>query len=200
MNLFLEKVIALFLLALSLPIVIMFALAIRCASRGPFVIRLTREGLGCRPFPMTKLRTMSVDAEQRLATILLEANAQQEWRNYGRFVHDPRIAGRAAIWARRLSVDELPQLWDVVCGRMSLVGPRPLPRHTADLIPARWRARRATVKPGMTGLWQVSGRADVDLRRMVALDLAYIRHQSLSLDIAILLRTPWKVFSGEGAY
>lgn len=191
---------ALWLLVLFLPVAVIFAVAIRASSPGPFLVRLNRQGLGCRPFSMTKLRTMTVDAEDRLATILLEPDAQLEWLHYGRLENDPRIAGRAARWARKLSIDELPQLWDVVCGRMALVGPRPLPRQTAELVPERWRARRALVKPGMTGLWQISGRADVGLRRMIALDLIYVQRRSLALDAAILIVTPYKVLRTEGAY
>lgn len=200
MNFTLQRVLALFLLVLSFPVVVVFAFAIRATSPGPFLIRLRRQGLGCRLLTMTKLRTMEIDAEQRLRTILTDQHARQEWQNYGRLQNDPRIAGRAACWARKWSVDELPQLWDVVCGRMALVGPRPLPSETAELISEQWRVRRALVKPGMTGLWQISGRADVDLRRMVALDLTYVRRRSLALDLAILLKTPWKVLCAEGAY
>ncbi|MFF0867841.1 sugar transferase [Nonomuraea sp. NPDC003560] len=182
------------LLVLALPLLTL-ALVIRLTSQGPALFHQTRVGRGGREFRVVKFRTMVVDAE-RLKHQLLAANEFDgvlfKIRN------DPRIT-RVGAFLRRYSLDELPQLLNVIRGEMSLVGPRPpLPeevaRYGADV------RRRLVVKPGMTGLWQVSGRSDLTWEESVRLDLRYVENWSLLLDLQILWKTWSVVTRGEGAY
>jgi lipopolysaccharide/colanic/teichoic acid biosynthesis glycosyltransferase len=164
-------------------------------GRGPVIFKQERVGRDGRPFMLYKFRTMVVNAEARL----------QELRNLNdtdgelfKMRNDPRITpvGR---WLRRLSVDELPQLMNVLKGDMSLVGPRPpLAREVAG-YPADMR-RRLVVKPGLTGLWQVSGRSDLSWDESIRLDLTYVENWSLVMDLAILARTVSAVVRSSGAY
>lgn len=194
-----QRLMAALLLPTAASLVFLFALPIRRASRGRVIVRQHREGLGGAVFPMFKLRTMYLDAEDRLAA-LGNAGLDEEWRRFGRFADDPRVAGPFARWARRYSIDELPQLINVVRGEMALVGPRPLPPDiAARLRPADLIARRRVV-PGLTGLWQVSGRSDLDLEEMGRLDHEYVNRRCLRLDLAILLKTLSAVLSARGAY
>ncbi len=192
-----DRVGALLLLVLLAPIMIIAAILIKFApsGRGPVLFRQMRVGRDGVEFPMYKFRTMHPDAEARLAE-LHQRNDHDgvlfKMRN------DPRVTplGR---WLRRYSLDELPQLFNVVRGEMSLVGPRPpLPQEVAR-YPADMH-RRLVVKPGLTGLWQVSGRADLPWQEAIRLDLRYVENWSLTLDVAILLRTAAAVVRPTGAY
>ncbi len=171
------------LVALS-PILAAIAVWIRLVDGGPVLFRQTRIGLNGRPFEVLKFRTMVPDAEERLAEVL----AANELRGAAfKLTNDPRIT-RTGRWLRRTSLDELPQLWNVLRGEMSLVGPRPpLPREVEQYD--IWHRRRLSMKPGITGLWQVEARREPDFDRWVALDLAYIDRWSLWLDLKIMLRT-----------
>jgi exopolysaccharide biosynthesis polyprenyl glycosylphosphotransferase len=185
----------LLLLLLALPLS-MVALLIRYTSPGPVLFRQQRSGLNGRPFIMLKFRSMVNDAEQRkheLAT-LNEMNGP-----VFKVTNDPRVTPMGR-WLRRYSIDELPQLINVLKGEMSLVGPRPLPVDEVRRFDDLSHRRRLSVKPGITCLWQVSGRNNVkDFRDWVRLDLEYIDNWSLWLDLKILLRTIPAVFIGTGA-
>jgi exopolysaccharide biosynthesis polyprenyl glycosylphosphotransferase len=177
------------------PVMLITAVAIKLTSRGPIVFRQQRYGLNKRRFDMYKFRTMVPNAEQ--------LQAQLEDRNEAsgpvfKIKHDPRITplGR---FLRRSSIDELPQLWNVVLGHMSLVGPRPLPIRDVTLFTRPSDMRRFSVRPGITGLWQVSGRSNLSFERWVELDLRYIDRWSLTLDFLILLRTVRAVLTKTGA-
>ena len=185
-------------LALALmAIPIMFvALVIRITSRGPVIFRQRRAGKHGKPFVMFKFRSMSDDAEMRRAE--LEPFNQMHGPVF-KVEADPRITpfGR---WLRRTSMDELPQLVNVVIGDMSLVGPRPLPLYEVEKFQHTAQRRRLSVKPGLTCLWQISGRNQVrDFSDWVKLDLDYIDRWSLGLDFKILLRTVPAVITGLGA-
>jgi lipopolysaccharide/colanic/teichoic acid biosynthesis glycosyltransferase len=185
----------------GLPLLAAFALAIRLSHPGPVLFAQEREGSGGARFRMWKLRTMVADAEDVLRRRLLaEPRLAAEWRRFGCLRDDPRVAGPVARLARRLSVDELPQLWNVARGEMALVGPRPLPPGLAASLPPAARARRNGALPGMTGLWQVRRRSEVDLRGMARYDAFYARRKSARLDLWILLLTPAAVLSRRGAY
>ncbi|WP_020525809.1 sugar transferase [Catelliglobosispora koreensis] len=183
------------LIALSAPILVLIALAIVIDSRGPVFFRQTRVGRDGKEFVIFKFRTMYSDAEARLNEIrhLDEGNGVMfKMRN------DPRVTPMGR-WLRRYSLDELPQLFNVLAGQMSLVGPRPpLPREVA--VYAGDVHRRLAVKPGMTGLWQVSGRSDLPWEEAVRLDLRYVENWSLSMDLVIMLRTVTAVVRSSGAY
>jgi len=164
----------------------------------PFFIqvRVGREG---RRFRMWKLRTMVPDAEARLAERLeRDPELRREWESRGKLANDWRITpvGR---WLRRWSLDELPQLWHVLRGEMSLVGPRPLPPHHHGALAPRARALRERVRPGMTGLWQIRGRLEADADTLGRWDAYYVRNWSVWLDVTILVHTVWAVVRGKGA-
>ncbi|MBJ7332873.1 MAG: sugar transferase [Solirubrobacteraceae bacterium] len=188
-------------LVLAAPVILAGALAVRRRAPGPLLYAHERAGRDGRPFLLWKVRTM-VDGGDALLEARLRDDpaARVEWDRYFRLADDPRIAGRAGRLLRRLSIDELPQLYNVIVGDMSLVGPRPLPPDVIAALPPPFVAARQVVRPGLTGLWQVSGRSDVDLAAMEATDLAYVERASLALDLRILARTPRAVLTGEGAY
>jgi exopolysaccharide biosynthesis polyprenyl glycosylphosphotransferase len=166
------------------PLLVGVTVVMRLADGGPILFRQTRIGLHGRPFTIYKFRTMVVDAEDRLAEV-----RHLNERNGAAFkaANDPRVT-RIGRWLRRTSIDELPQLWNVLVGSMSLVGPRPpLPHEVAEYDV--WHRRRLSMKPGITGLWQVEARHEPDFDRWVEHDLLYIDGWSIWLDIKILART-----------
>ena len=182
------------LLALS-PIFVGAALAVKSTSRGPVFFRQERVGHRGEKFSMIKFRSMYQDAETRRAALL------QDSERAGvcfKMRADPRIT-RVGRFIRRYSIDELPQLLNVLNGDMSLVGPRPALPSEVALYPTS-ALRRLNAIPGITGIWQVSGRAEIGFARMVAMDVAYLRSKSLTLDLMLLGMTARAVFSGRGAY
>jgi lipopolysaccharide/colanic/teichoic acid biosynthesis glycosyltransferase len=192
---------ALVLGVVALPLLLLSAAAIGLASRGPILFAQERLGRRGAPFQMYKLRTMRVGAEKALETLTGSDDATRaEWDRYGCLAHDPRVVPVVGPLLRRTSLDELPQLWNVLRGDMSLVGPRPLQLALLGGASSELVRRRSLVKPGLTGLWQVSGRSDLDLDRMVELDARYVDTWSLGLDLRILFRTPRAVLCRRGAY
>jgi exopolysaccharide biosynthesis polyprenyl glycosylphosphotransferase len=180
------------LLALA-PLLIAIAVAIKCESRGPVFFRQPRIGRSGRPFRLLKFRTMVADAEQQREA-LLERSSDPHWLKLD---HDPRITplGRKL---RRLSLDEVPQLWNVLRGEMSMVGPRPL-IAAEDARVAGWARQRLGLTPGLTGYWQVSGRTRISFEEMVRLDYLYVMNWSLWGDVRLMLKTLPIVLSGRGA-
>ncbi|WP_460853536.1 sugar transferase [Nocardioides montaniterrae] len=186
---------ALLLIAVS-PIMIALAAMVYFTSDGPVFFKHTRIGYGGRAFQVIKFRTMHRDAEVRAAELFARLNTGSGPLNKIR--HDPRITG-VGRWMRRLSLDELPQLFNVLNGTMSLIGPRPSsPQEVARFAPSEHR--RHAVRPGMTGLAQVSGRSDLEWSKQVELDVYYAQNQSPILDLYILARTPIAVLAARGAY
>jgi exopolysaccharide biosynthesis polyprenyl glycosylphosphotransferase len=180
-----------------LPLLLAIALAIKLESRGPVLFRQARAGRGGEPFAMFKFRTMSADADGRKPE-LLALNEMREGVMF-KIRSDPRVTrfGRAL---RRLSLDEMPQLLNVLRGEMSLVGPRPLVIPEAEALGEAWQARRLDLRPGMTGAWQVAGRSNLTFREMVRLDYQYVAGWTLMRDIEILAATVPAVLSGRGAW
>jgi exopolysaccharide biosynthesis polyprenyl glycosylphosphotransferase len=183
------------LLLLLSPLLLAILLAVRVSSRGPIVFRSTRRGIGQRPFQCLKFRTMHTDAEHRQADLeeLNEASGA-----LFKIREDPRLTPVGRL-LRRFSMDELPQLVNVLRGEMSLVGPRPLPERDYEML-EDWHRKRYLVLPGITGLWQVSGRSELDFDDLVHLDFIYLERWSLALDLTILLKTIPAVLSQRGAY
>jgi exopolysaccharide biosynthesis polyprenyl glycosylphosphotransferase len=183
-----------FLILLS-PLLLAITIAVWVTSRGPVLFHSVRRGIGQRPFACLKFRTMHTDAEERQADLedLNEASGA-----LFKIREDPRLTpvGR---FLRRFSLDELPQLVNVLRGDMSLVGPRPLPERDYEML-EDWHRKRYLVLPGITGLWQVSGRSELDFDDLVHLDFIYLERWSLALDLTILLKTIPAVFSRRGAY
>jgi lipopolysaccharide/colanic/teichoic acid biosynthesis glycosyltransferase len=189
------------LLLLTSPILAIAAVVVRVRSPGPVVFRQWRGGRGARPFEMLKLRTMHVNADEILSRSLAESeDRRQEWRRYRRLRRDPRVIPAIGTFLRASSIDELPQLWNVLRGDMSLVGPRPLELPVLAGLNDVGVERRASVRPGITGLWQVSGRSDIDLDTLMSMDAEYVDTWSLWSDVRILCRTPAAVLSRRGAY
>jgi exopolysaccharide biosynthesis polyprenyl glycosylphosphotransferase len=190
-----DRVLAALALPVAGPLIVALALAVRWETPGPAFFRQVRVGKDGKEFVLYKLRTMYADAEDRQAQL----NGENESDGVlFKIRHDPRITpiGR---WLRRYSLDELPQLLNVLSGQMSLVGPRPpLPSEVAQ-YPEDVR-RRLAVKPGLTGLWQVSGRSDLSWEDSVRLDLRYVENWSLTFDLVILLRTITALVRTSGAY
>jgi exopolysaccharide biosynthesis polyprenyl glycosylphosphotransferase len=178
------------------PVFLGVALAIKLKDPGPIFFTQTRVGFNKRPFTLYKFRTMVVDAESRQAALESQNEAQGP---VFKIRNDPRIT-RLGAFLRRSSLDELPQLFNVLRGDMSLVGPRPLPVRDVEGFQDDWQRRRFSVRPGITCLWQLSGRSDITFERWMELDLEYIDNWSLRLDLKILLRTVSVVLKREGAY
>lgn len=192
---FLDVTLSATALALLSPLLILTALAIKVESRGPVLFKQTRVGRDGTPFTIFKFRSMHTDAETRRADLL--ALSDREGICF-KSRHDPRIT-RVGRFIRRFSIDELPQILNVLRGEMALVGPRPaLPCEVAE-YPAR-ALGRLSVKPGITGVWQVSGRATIGFDQMVEMDLSYASSRTVLLDIVVIMRTFGAVFSGRGAY
>ena len=190
-----EAVVALVMMVVALPVLVVCVVAVRLDSSGPAFFRQTRVRDGGRTFTMVKLRTMGVDAEARRGEL---EGLNEVGGGLFKMEVDPRVT-RVGRVLRKLSLDELPQLWNVVRGEMSLVGPRPaLPSEVASYdVRAR---RRLGVKPGLTGLWQVSGRSRLSWEESVALDIDYVDNWSAGRDVRIAVQTVRAVVAKDGAY
>jgi lipopolysaccharide/colanic/teichoic acid biosynthesis glycosyltransferase len=171
-------------LALSIPLLLVIAIAVKLTSRGPVFYSQEREGLGGRRFRIYKVRTMRLNADRLQAE--LRSHSEQDGPAF-KMRNDPRTTwiGR---WLRKTSLDELPQFWNVIRGEMSLVGPRPLPT-CESLECASWQRQRLMVLPGMTCIWQVRGRSAVSFDQWMRMDLEYVRRRSLAFDAHLLLST-----------
>jgi exopolysaccharide biosynthesis polyprenyl glycosylphosphotransferase len=186
---------ALLLLVAFAPVMALSALAIKLSSRGPVFYRSMRPGIGGHPFPCLKFRTMVVGAEHMQDHL---EHANELGGAIFKIRADPRVTG-VGRFLRRWSLDELPQLFNVVRGQMSLVGPRPLPQRDYERL-EDWHRKRYLVLPGMTGLWQVSGRSELDFDELVRLDFLYLERWSVFLDLTIMLKTIPAVFRTRGAW
>ncbi len=187
-------VLALVFSPLSLVIIVLMS-----REEGPILFRHRRIGRHGRTFECLKFRTMVPNADQVMRRLFeLHPELKAEWISNHKLRNDPRIT-RIGRFLRRTSLDELPQLWNVIRGEMSLVGPRPIVREELMRY-GRNSPSYLAVKPGITGLWQVTGRNDTDYRRRVAIDVYYVRKQNLLLDLYILLKTTRVVLAGDGAY
>jgi len=182
-------------LVLSAPLLLLAALLIKLESRGPVIYKSIRIGRAARPFTFYKLRTMVDGADQRRHVL---AHLNETDGPVFKMAADPRVT-RIGRLLRVTSVDEIPQLWNVLRGEMSLVGPRPpIAEEVVQYEP--WQLRRLDVLPGITCLWQISGRSRIGFQEWMRLDLEYIKHRSFWLDLKILIRTIPAVLSREGAY
>jgi len=183
------------------PVVLAAAAAVWIVSPGNPFFTHEREGLGGRTFRMWKLRSMYRDAGERLERHLAtHPEAAEEWASRFKLAHDPRVLPVIGRFLRVTSLDELPQLWNILRGDMSLVGPRPFPAYHLDAFSPEFRSLRHSVQPGLTGLWQITARADADLALQEELDTMYVDSWSVWLDLYLLARTPWAVLRGGGAY
>lgn len=186
-------------LILFSPILVIIAIVVRLDSPGPVLFKGSRIGRGGNSFAMLKFRSMQLGADTALEEVIQgEPEQSITTREFQKLLHDPRLT-RAGRFLRRSSLDELPQLWNVLLGEMSLVGPRPfLPEQQAYY--GDTYADYIRIRPGMTGLWQISGRSRLSFRERVRLDEYYLCNWSLWLDLTILARTILVVVKREGAY
>ncbi len=186
---------ALVAMVVFLPVIMVLAVVIKLESRGSVFYRSTRIGRGGRAFTFLKLRSMVQDADRNKHEL---KHLNETDGPVFKIARDPRVT-RIGRFIRSTSLDELPQFINVLAGDMSLVGPRPpIPEEVSQYEP--WQLRRLDVRPGITCLWQISGRSRIGFQEWMRLDLEYIKHQSLALDVKILLRTIPAVLSREGAY
>jgi exopolysaccharide biosynthesis polyprenyl glycosylphosphotransferase len=192
----LDRLVAASLLVPLLPVLVVVAVLIKLTSPGPVLFTHRRLGRGGKPFTIYKFRTMH-DGAHRHFQDLVKAQNSNAGGMFVKATRDPRVT-KVGRHLRRFSIDELPQLWNVVRGDMSLVGPRPLPVEVLQMGPDV--RRRLLVRPGMTGLWQVSGRSDLPYDEAVRIDLYYVENWSLSFDLMILWKTMFVALRGDGAY
>jgi exopolysaccharide biosynthesis polyprenyl glycosylphosphotransferase len=190
-----DFVLSLLLVLVLSPVLLAIAAAVFVSSRGPVLYRSIRPGIGGEPFACFKFRTMRSDADQMQADLESENEASGP---LFKIRQDPRMTS-VGRFLRRYSLDELPQLFNVIAGQMSLVGPRPLPQRDFDQL-EEWHKKRYLVLPGVTGLWQVSGRSELDFDDLVRLDFLYLERWSVGLDLTILLKTLPAVLSRRGAF
>jgi Undecaprenyl-phosphate galactose phosphotransferase WbaP len=196
-----DRAIATPLFLFSIPVMAAAAIWIKLSSRGPAFHCQMREGIEGQRIAVWKLRTMYVDGERLLASWFEEHPEDRlEWARYFKLRQDPRVLPWIGKLLRRTSLDELPQLWSILKGEMSLVGPRPFPDYHLSQFPPEFRALRTRVLPGLTGMWQVSARSEGDVEVQEALDTYYIRNWSPWLDLYILARTVAAVATARGAY
>ena len=194
-----DIVLSALLLIFLLPVMLLIAAAVRMEGDGPVFFGHQRIGRGGASFRCLKFRTMVPDAERRLQELLaIDPVARREWAQDQKLREDPRIT-RIGRFLRRSSLDELPQLLNVLKGEMSLVGPRPIV-HAEVMKYGRYYADYKSVRPGISGLWQISGRNDICYRKRVALDVVYARRRSVGLYLAVVFRTPVRVLLSTGCY
>jgi lipopolysaccharide/colanic/teichoic acid biosynthesis glycosyltransferase len=198
----LDTLSAVFLLVLLSPLLLISALAIKLDSPGPVIFWQRRLGRDLKPFNVAKFRTMSDGAATEthrvhVERMIREGHGDGETRPMKKIHADPRVT-KVGSFLRKTSIDELPQLWNVLLGEMSLVGPRPPIQYEVDGYPAR-AFRRFAVRPGITGLWQVRGRSLTTFSEMIDLDTEYVEKRSFWLNVKIILLTPPTVLHGKGA-
>jgi len=190
-----DLVVSAAIVVIGLPLWLLIGLAVKLSSHGPVFYSDERIGLGEQTFRMLKFRTMVAGADQEQAAL---ERVNEASGALFKIRDDPRVTSVGRL-LRRLSLDEVPNVINVLRGEMSLVGPRPLPLRDYERLEP-WHRRRYNVLPGVTGLWQVSGRSDLSFDDLVRLDFYYLENWSIWLDISILIKTPAAVFSQRGAY
>lgn len=195
-----DVLLSMILALLVLPVVFVAAVILLLVDGRPITFGQRRLGQNGRPFVCYKLRTMSKGADEQLRDLLAkDSNAKRTWDHTGKLPADPRIHPLGA-WLRRTSLDELPQLWNVIKGEMSLVGPRPICGEERERYGDAIQQCYLPLRPGLTGAWQVSGRSNLSYKRRVACDLDYAANWSLRRDLVILLQTVPAVLTRDGAY
>ncbi|MBA3816743.1 MAG: sugar transferase [Parachlamydiaceae bacterium] len=191
---------SLIVITLGLPLFILIGIAIRCTSKGPIFYFQERIGRGGIPFRCFKFRTMFSDADQRLQAILAcDATKQNEWQKNHKLKNDPRITP-IGNFLRKTSLDELPQFWNVIKGDLSVVGPRPVVHEEIIRHYGPKAYKILTIRPGLTGIWQVSGRSNTGYEKRILLDEQYVDTRSFGLDVKLIAKTIPSMISAKGAY
>jgi len=196
-----DVIFSLFAIFITLPLMIPIALLIKLTDRGPIFYKQRRVGYKGKEFYIYKFRSMYPDADKRLKEILeKDPKAREEWETTFKLKNDPRVTpiGR---FLRKTSLDELPQFFNVLKGDMSVVGPRPVVKEELEKFYKDKAKYYLSVKPGVTGYWQVEGRSNIeDYKKRVEMDVWYVKNRSIWLDIKIILKTIWVMLTGKGAY
>ena len=197
-----DIILSTFLIVIFSPIFVIIAIAIKLDSKGPIFYKAQMVGENGHRFWMLKFRSMRTDADptihKEFVSKLIKGQIDRSKRNILKITDDPRVT-RVGKIIRKLSLDELPQLFNVIKGEMSLVGPRPCLPYEYDLY-KDWHRKRNSVKPGITGLWQIAGRSEVSFEEMILLDLYYIYNRTILMDLSILFETIFVVLGMKGAY
>lgn len=191
-----DIVVSALMLVLLSPVFLMVALLIHHEDHGPALYRHRRIGKGGQPFDCLKFRSMRIDSAEMMIRFTPEQRA--EFAKYHKLKDDPRIT-RIGNFLRNSSLDELPQLWNILIGQMSFVGPRPITEVELEQYDPKQREKYESVLPGLTGMWQASGRNNLTFKQRMYYDAYYVDHQSIWLDIKILFKTFSAVLNGEGA-
>ena len=193
------RIVAFILIVFLSPLILVLAITSVIMGQIPVIFKAGRLGKDKKIFTIYKFSTLANWKKTQFEDYLRNNPEQKlEWEKYGKLYNDPR-ASKYGIFLRRSSLDEIPQLWNVVKGEMALVGPRPIDMRE-DAIYGKYSSLLHSVKPGMTGLWQVSGRNTIPYRRRIAINLYYVKHKSMCLDLWIIYKTVWAVLSGRGAF
>ncbi len=196
-----DRIFAILALLLSIPLMVGISLIIKLTDKGPIFFKQKRVGFRGKPFYVIKFRTMYPDAEKRLKELLeKDPKAREEWEKYWKLKNDPRITP-IGKFLRKTSLDELPQFFNVLKGEMSVVGPRPVVEEELKKFYKDKAKYYISVKPGITGYWQVEGRSDIEnYEKRVEMDVWYVKNMSFWLDLKIILKTIWVMLTGKGAY
>ena len=196
-----DKTFAILAIIIFSPLMLIIALLIKITDKGPIFFKQKRIGFQGKPFYVIKFRTMYPDAEKRLEELLeKDPKAKEEWEKYWKLKKDPRITP-IGKFLRKTSLDELPQFFNVLKGEMSVVGPRPVVEKELKKFYKDKAKYYFSVKPGITGYWQVEGRSDIeDYKKRVEMDVWYVKNMSFWLDLKIILKTIWVMLTGKGAY
>lgn len=194
-----DKVFAAVALVLVSPLLLLIYIAVRLEGDGPVIFRHSRVGLGGELFSCLKFRTMKPDSQNRLAQILeIDPIAKDEWEDSRKLYRDPRVS-RLGAFLRKTSMDELPQFWNILIGEMSVVGPRPITWDETQYYAGNFPVY-ASVRPGLTGAWQIGGRSETSYKERVDLDVNYVRNWSMLADCRIVLKTIDVVLLRKGAF
>lgn len=191
---------SIFILILFSPLFLLIAVLIRLSSKGPAIYSHERIGRGGKPFRCYKFRTMYLDAEHRLQKLLIDhPEVKEEWQKSRKLKNDPRIIS-IGRFLRRTSLDELPQFWNALKGDLSIVGPRPVVEEEMVLYFKDKAPKILSIRPGITGIWQVSGRSDTSYEKRIQLDEKYVDQRSFVLDLVLIAKTIPKMIFSKGAY
>jgi exopolysaccharide production protein ExoY len=191
---------SLFFLLLASPIFLLCALAVKCSSQGPIFYAHPRVGRHGKIFGCLKFRSMYVDADTKLQPLLAGNPAlMEEWKTYFKLKEDPRVTP-VGKWLRKTSIDEFPQIFNILIGQMSVVGPRPLTEQEINEYVKEKASKILSVRPGLTSLWITLGRNELSLKKRIALEEYYVDNQTFALDCKLILQTVRHVFFPKGAY
>ena len=202
-SLFIKRCVDIFLLLISspvtIPLVLIVSILVKCTSKGPVFYGHKRIGRNGKEFKCWKFRSMAIDADKQLEKILAEnPKMREEWERDRKFTDDPRVTKIGKI-LRKTSIDEIPQFFNVLTGEMSFIGPRPVTKPELEKYGSK-ADYVLTVKPGLSGMWQISGRSDTGYEERITLDSYYIQNWSVWLDLWIIIKTIYVVLKGKGAY